>query len=521
LLYFLAYPGVGLWQLAFVAFAPLLVALEGSSAKQGALLGWNAGFVMTLCGFHWMQHMLATFSGFSAAACFLLHALLAAYQGGRIALFGWLYVRGRRNGIGSAWMLPLAFIASEHLYPLLFTWYFGAALHQQPSLSQLAELGNPIAVGLVLLPTNWLALELCLAFRQRRRPRVARLACAALLPLLAFGFGHWRIGQLESLIRQAPHITVGAVQANMGLIAKRSERDEGLLRHLRLSRELTAKMPLDLLVWSETSLAAAVDESKAANYYQARVTELVGVPTVFGAVLARPVNDARRYALFNAALLSDQQGRVVGRYNKHHLLAFGEYLPFGDWFPKLYEWSPNTGRFAPGSSYAPLTLDGYKLSINICYEDIIPSFVNALVRSEPADLLVNLTNDAWFGDSSEPWIHLALAQFRAIEHRRAFVRSTNSGVSAIIDPLGRVIAHTPTFQQATIAAAVPLLKTSKTLYEQIGDIPWWLASLAAILLAFWPTPRRPQRPRPASTERPEAVQPETPRRDAPLETLQS
>ena len=118
------------------------------------------------------------------------------------------------------------------------------------------------------------------------------------------------------------------------------------------------------------------------------------------------------------ALMVDEQGAVTGRYDKEYLLAFGEYIPFGDTFPILYQWSPNSSRFSPGASFDPLPLGDHKISALICYEDILPGFVNRMVRHADPDLLVNLTNDAWFGDSTEPWIHFALAKLRAVEHRR-------------------------------------------------------------------------------------------------------
>jgi apolipoprotein N-acyltransferase len=190
--------------------------------------------------------------------------------------------------------------------------------------------------------------------------------------------------------------------------------------------------------------------------------------------------------LFNSAMLTDRSGKLLGRYDKHVLLAFGEYLPFGDTFPVLYRWSPNTGKFTPGRTYDPLRLDDHAIATCICYDDIFPGFMISVVTSGPTDLLVNLTNDAWFGDTTEPWIHLALAQFRAIEHRRYFVRSTNSGVSAFIDPVGRVIAHTDTFQAQSLAQEIAWLH-GRTPYELWGDIPWWLISLAIFAAGFVPS----------------------------------
>jgi len=199
--------------------------------------------------------------------------------------------------------------------------------------------------------------------------------------------------------------------------------------------------------------------------------------------LARPVSDAREFALFNSALLTDKRGTVVGRFDKQYLLAFGEYLPFGETFPKLYEWSPHTGHFQAGTSFKPLSLGDRQIAVVICYEDVLPGFVNREMREGDPELIANLTNDAWFGDSTEPWIHLALAKLRAVEQRKFFVRSTNSGVSAFVDPVGRIISHTKTFEQVSQRATLRWLK-GKTPYTLWGDAPWWLVSLASFVLAF-------------------------------------
>jgi apolipoprotein N-acyltransferase len=484
LLYFLAFPGIDIWPLAFVAFVPLCLALEGQTPKRALLFGWISGFTMTFVGFYWLLEMLKTFSGFATPICVLFMALLSAYQAGRIALFTWLYSRAAQRGWPRFFSFALAFITSEHLYPLLFPWYFGATVHQVPALTQIAEIGNPIVVGLTLLCTNWAISELLLA-RLNKRPLPWRMAAAfALVPVLSAGYGAMRVAQVDAQVAQEPKLRVGTVQANMSLFAKRTDRHEGLRRHLKLTRQLQQEAPLDLVVWSETSVAGAVQEDDVEPFYQRSFTKELGIPTIFGGLLVRSVEDEREYVLFNSALLSNAQGEIVGRYDKQYLLAFGEYLPFGEMFPILYKWSPNSGRFSPGKTFAPLPLGDHQLSVHICYEDVLPSFVNRMVAEAPADLLVNITNDAWFGDSTEPWIHLALASFRAIEHRRYFVRSTNSGVSAIIDPVGRVQEHTGTFREEALAGNVSLRRPGKTPYEIYGDLFWWLASFASAAMAF-------------------------------------
>lgn len=482
LLYFLAFPGIDLWPLAFVALVPLFVALAGQRPKHGFWIGWTAGFGMTITGFYWLSYTLEVFSGFPQPLCWLFQAILCGYQAGRIGLFGWLATRGERRGWGRGLTLALAFAASELVFPLLFPWFYGATVHQLIPLLQVAELGGPIAISLVLLGFNYALAELVLARLERRKPNKLALG-GALAPVLAAIYGLIRVPMVDARSAAAPKVEVGLVQANMSLMGKRKSKREGLDRHLRLTRALTEKAPLDLVVWSETSVMSAVQEDDADRALRRQFTTTLGVPALFGSVLVRQVTDAREYVLFNSALLTDQSGKVVGRFDKQLLLAFGEYLPFGETFPILYEWSPHTGHFQSGSSFKPLSLGQRQIAVVICYEDVLPSFVNRVMSEGDPELIANLTNDAWFGDSTEPWIHLALAKLRSVEHRKFFVRSTNSGVSAFVDPVGRVISHTKTFEEEAQRATLRWLK-GKTLYTFWGDAPWWLAALASAFFAF-------------------------------------
>lgn len=487
--YFLAFPGIDVWPLSFVAWVPLLLAMRGRSVKTATGLAWISGFTMTFLGFYWMRGMLQTFSGFSAPVCVLFMALLALYQGGRIGLFGFLYARATSLGWLRGLCFALAFAVSELVYPLLFPWYFAATVHQVPLLTQVAELGNPIAVGLVLAGINYALAELVIAHLQRR-PKPWRMAVVQLGVLgLSIGYGAVRISEMDRAVERAPKGRIGLVQANMGLIEKRLDRNEGLRRHVQLSEALKAEGPIDLIVWSETSVAGGVYEAEAEAVYRQLFTRRLATPTLFGALLVRDVSDARGRTLFNTVLMSNARGDIVGRYDKQALLAFGEYLPLGETFPILYEWSPNTGAFTPGKSFESLPLGERKVSAHICYEDVLPSFVNTLVRQGDADLLVNLTNDAWYGDTTEPWIHLALATFRAIEHRRFLVRSTNSGVSAFIDPAGRVLSHTQPFEKTTLSHEVAYLHPGRTPYELYGDVPWWTCTVVLGFLCLRPRKR--------------------------------
>jgi apolipoprotein N-acyltransferase len=484
-LYFLAFPGIELWPLAFVALVPLLVALEGQTPRRAAGLGWIAGFTMTMLGFYWLLEMLETFSGFSLPLCFLFAAILCAYQAGRIALLGWLFARMNGRGLVRWGAFLLAFAASEQAYPLLFPWYYASTVHQIPALNQLAEIGGPILVALPIVSANLALFELVRARLTKTAFSRRLVGVLAAMPLLSAAYGAVRIPMVDARTEAAPKGKVGIVQANMSLLGKRKNRNEGLRRHVALTEALKAEGDLDLVVWSETSVMAAMEEEEIERVVPERFSSTIGVPVLFGAVIIKRVDDARRYLLYNSALLTNREGAVVGRFDKQKLVLFSEEMPFGETFPILYEWSPNSGKFVSGKRYDPLTVGEHQIATVICYEDIIPGFVNRIVNNGDPDLIANLTNDAWFGDTTEPWIHLAASTLRAVEHRRYFVRSTNSGVSAIVDPVGRIVTSTGTFEQVARSAEIRWLR-GRTPYEVLGDVPFWLACLAAAFLSFFP-----------------------------------
>lgn len=486
--YFAAFPGIDLWPLAFVAFVPLLLALRGRSAMRGFWLASLAGFTMNMLGFYWLLGMLKTFSGFPTPICLLLMSILCGYQGFRIGAIGWVYCRAERRGWPARFSFVVAFTASELLFPVLFPWFFGATVHQIPLLLQSADLGGPILVGLVVIAVNFAIAEPLLA-RFQQRPILPRQIIAPLgFVLLALVYGGIRMHQVDAQVARAPKARVGLVQANMSLMGKRRELAEGLRRHLALTEELKSRGPLDLVVWSETSVMRAVDERELATRVPEQVSRRIGVPAIFGAVLIRPVEGPRQYFAYNTALASDASGEIRGRYDKQFLVTFSEYIPFGEDFPILYEWSPNSGRFSPGTSIEPLNVADHRVATIICYEDLSPGFVNRMFQHKNSELLVNITNDAWFGDTIEPYQHLALSKLRAVEQRRFFVRSTNSGVSAFIDPVGRTMSQTQTFQQQTLDHEIAWLRGT-TPYRLFGEWLTWLMAASGVLAAFVPLER--------------------------------
>ena len=481
-LYFLGFAAFEVLPFAFVSLAPLLVALRGREGWKAVRLGWITGTVLGAGGFYWIVGMLKTFSGFPTALCIVFASLLWAGQGLQFAAFAWVISRLDHRNVPRMASAPLALAAVELSFPLLFPWYTANSLHRYPILFQTADLGGVVmvswamALGHTALSEAWVRAG---TWRERLRPALIPLAFWA----FAIPYGAWRIAQTDAEAARSRALRVGVVQQNLGLMEKRNDAYESLRRHLTASRELEAR-GVDLLVWSESAIAFRIPED--VRNIRDYITEWdLRTPVLFGALSVRD-EGATRMNLYNTAFITDATGALRASYDKVYLLAFGEYLPLGETFPQLYQISRNSGHFTPGHRFTAMPVPGGTVAPLICYEDILPRFVRSFMRRTDADLIAVILNDAWFGDTAEPWIHDALAKFRAVEHRRDLIRAANSGVSSIIDATGREVAHTGTFTRESLRGTVHLRK-GRTLYGIAGD---WVGYIGVLLALYGLIPRR-------------------------------
>ena len=475
-LYFLGFTSFGTRVTALVCLVPLLWAVRGvDSGRRALAIGWAFGLAMNLFGYYWLIYTFRMFGGFGPAVGVPLYVLFAAYQAGQLALFVWLVHRFRRRGVGTVVAAPVALVAAEKLFPMLFPSYLGAALHELPVALQTAELGGPTVVSALAAVANAVLFELSVAAFTgapvRRRPTLAGAAVVA----VALGYGAVRMVQVDRRTETAPRLKLGLVQASIGILERAADPGAAHRQHVVQTMALTRDHDdLDLIVWPESGFPFALPD-RVTNLRGAVTGPNATTPVLFG---GGRVDDHGRY--YNTAFLADRDGQVLARYDKTYLLAFGEYMPLGDRFPRLYELSPGTAHLTRGERIVPFELANARLAVLICYEDLLPGFTRRVVREAAPQLLVNLTNDAWFGDSLEPWLHLALARLRAVEHRRYLVRATNTGVSAVIDPAGRVTLASGVFTRESLVAEVRLLD-GRTVFAHVGDWPGW----TAVVLAVW------------------------------------
>ena len=483
-LYVLGYPGVGLWPLSFVALLPVLHAVTRvHSAKHALLTGVVFGATMQLFGTHWLIGTLHDFARLPLSLSATAYVLLSLTQCGQLALFVVLTYAVARRGFDPVAFAPLCLGAAELATPLLFDNYFGASLQPVPWLLQMADVGGPIALSIWLAACN---AALYRAIRPRAGAEVPRARMQALsalvgLLVLAGGYGALRIAQVDAARAAAPTLSIAIIQPNLPPFQRPADRNAFRERLIEQSKLVEQADNPDLLIWPETALQYVLPLGTKS------VRQLLGTlatPVLFGG-LGHEVADGHA-RLYNSAYLADASGHVLGRADKQRLIPFAEYIPFGQYVPRLYDLLPNTGAFAEGATARALPFRGHRLATLICYEDVLSGHVRRVVVQTKPDLLVNLSNDVWFGNSAELRLHHAFAALRAVEHRRYLVRADNVGISAVIDPVGRVVVQSAPFVRQTLYARVALLRAD-TVYDRIGDTFAWLASLSVLLAA---APRR-------------------------------
>jgi apolipoprotein N-acyltransferase len=499
-LWFLSCADFDVWPLAWVASVPSLWTIErASTTRRAVLYGWVTGTVANAGGFYWITKLLTRFAHLPLVVALFAFLLMAAYQGVVFALFAWVYRKIRvQTRLPAALVAPLVMVAGELLVPMLFPWYLAITQAWQPHVIQVADLTGPLGVSALLLVVNGAAYELFAA--RRWRPAVV----AAVLVAGALGYGELRLRQVDATVAAAAKVNIGLVQGNVPFSEKGYEHPELAAHQLDDLRDRSRTLDragADLIVWSETAfpymLPRDLDHEPATAGLRAdRGKSFFQAPLLFGAI-TYDVGAAGRPEErdpYNSAILADRDGRFVGRFDKTFLVMFSEQIPFVETFPWLRSVLPaNSGNLTPGKEakvFAFRARDGREVRIApmICFEDIISAFSVRVGRKHP-QVLVNITNDAWFGNTSEPWEHLALSVFRAVEVRAPLVRTVNTGVSAFVDPAGRIVKKSYAVDPLeeprpadTLLDAVPVVEGGDTVYVAVGDVFGYLCAAATLFL---------------------------------------
>ena len=482
---YLGYMGFDQFYLNWFCMVPLLWAMEGVSPRRALFLGWVAGILAHGGGFYWLHYLLTQFGNLHISLAILGVLGIGIYHGLSWALWAWALQRLRaRTTWPLALLAPLLWIVMEHFYPYLFPMYFGAGQYKIPQLLQIANLTGAVGTSVILVWGNIVAWE---ALSKRLTKRGAIAFAATLAAVLGYGF--WSISSVDAAVEAAPKLKVGMIQTNLGAREKTQDPRQFLRRHVVMAQELDRRSDLDLIVWPESILTVRMrsDVKKLRNNFYGGKT-----PLILG-IVTKETKDKEPVTLSHAMLVLPD-GTIGGSFAKRRLVPFGEYIPLKDTLPFLDGWSPHQGNYQTGTSLEPIPFREYNLSASICYEGIHPGDIRALMvgdgdRTTLPHAMVNLTNDSWYGDTTEPMQHLVLASLRCIEHRRAMARATNTGISAFIDPAGRLVKRTNQWEEATLVGDLPMLE-GRTLYSALGSWFAYLALAGTVIATFLSLRRR-------------------------------
>ena len=518
LLYFSSPGSGGHGLLAWFCLVPLLLAIRDLSWRRATLLGLLAGLIYYLPLLHWITVVLGEYGGVAPAVALLALLLLALYMALYPALFAALLIfltpwgveqgSGRcRRGCKPAtvlWAAPLIWVGLDLLRGWLFTGFpwldIAYSQYQSPLLIQAADLVGHHGISFVIVLTNTL-LALLLSrsgLRQKtgsgpaaswlRRPVTYRLLLPAILPIVALPLYGFISLELTSRTTAPRTITVSVIQGNIPQEEKWDYAHQAATveRYLELSRQAESARP-ELIIWPETALPFFPLEHELFSRLLAFSEEQEGCLLV-GAPHREEQGKGQAAApdlYYNSALLL-ASGRLIDTYHKQHLVPFGEYIPLRRLLPFFAPVVETLGDFTPGPGPVLLDCRQRLLGVLICYEAIFPELARQMTVNG-AELLVNITNDAWFGPTNAPHQHLAMAVLRAVENRRSLARSANTGISALIGPDGRIMEAGGLFVADQWTADLPLPRpTSRlTLFTLGGHLFAPLCLLLLIAGIIW------------------------------------
>jgi len=497
LLLWLSFPGGGdLWPLLFVALVPLFATIRKGSAREAGVYGFTAGIVHFLLLLYWIVIVLGKYGGLHWLISVPALVLLSSYMSIYFVVFGVLarYIFLAFPAGVVLWLLPTLWVGLDWIRGILFTglpWMdLGYGLWGRINIIQIADLfGHHGVTWMIVFVNSFLVIFLT------KKQTLVNTFFLVLSFILVFGSGavysKQRIVEITNTLSayNIKKIRTGIVQGNIDQSLKWSplQQKDTVDSYLSLSRTLLIDKPAELLVWPETALPFYPQANEYTKFLQS-MTSKYDIALLTGAPWYEIIDrKARKVEFFNSALLLNPAGQIGGKYDKTHLVPFGEYVPFKNLLPFLAPLVEAAGDFTAGKIEQPLIWRDARIGVLICFESVFPEISRKWVLAG-ANMLVNLTNDAWYGRSSAPYQSLAMSVFRAVETRRSLVRSANTGISAFIDPLGRVESRSELFQSYSFSADVVMYEgiTFWTLYGYLfGPLCLFLGVTAAFSGGMW------------------------------------
>ncbi len=461
------FPKLQLAWLAWVALVPLLLAIEDKPAPSAFRLGLISGLVYFLGTIYWIPHTLEYYGKLPVLLSWFVLLVLAAFLALFIGGFAWSvnYCRGR---LFLPVLAAVSWVSFEYLRTYVLTGFPWALLgySQVPNLAmiQVAEFGGVYGISFWVVLVNAAVAGLLTACQKKQRLPWRWGLSVLIFSVLCFAYGKRQL----SLPGPAASMKVAAIQGNIPQDKKWDQKyqEEVFQVYNQLSLEAARKDAPQLLIWPEAATPFYFQSDKI---YRPRILQLAIESKsylLFGSPgYKRVVNKIRP---FNGAYLLNPAGEEVAGYQKIHLVPFGEYVPLEQIFSFAGKLVAQAGNFVSGKEYSLLPMKTTQVGTVICYEIIFPDLVRRFVK-RGAGVLVNITNDAWFGKTAAPYQHFAMLSMRAVENRRYIVRAANTGISGFFDPWGRVLKQGGLFTREYLVQDIAP-QSGLTFYSRYGDL---------------------------------------------------
>lgn len=476
LLWALSLPPYGVGVFGVLALVPVLWAIPGVSPSRAAAWGWAGGILWEFAMLWWLIPTLVRYGSIAEPVAVLLIAgmcaILGLYMAGFLWTMAWLV---RRRGTWALALAPCAWVLWEwlrgHFLSGMPWWGPGYSLSLYPAFLQFTRVAGILGLSFLAVGVSS-AIALWLRDRQAR---VTGVFVPSVLILVAavFLWGFWWNGRPPGVKAEVP---VGYLQPDIGQDIKWDAAHAAQTLQTTLDLSLAfRKYHLKLMVWPESSTPFEWDTDETYRKKVAEVAAETESPILLGSVLSA----GGGYQ--NGAVLVMPDGREAGRYAKTHLVPFGEYIPFREWLSFAGPIVNTIGDFQPGTRLAPLETPAGRVGVTICFEGIFPDLVREQVR-QGAQILVNMTNDAWYEGTPGPYQHYLLERVRAVETDRYLVRSANRGICGVVNPRGVLVATTsggPASFWGLVAA-----RDTRTPWTRLGYL-WLLLPLACVLAGMF------------------------------------
>ncbi len=493
-----AFPKFNLEFLAWFALIPLLFAIYAGNARRALALGFTTGLVFYFITLSWVTNTLINYGNIPTVVSWLILTLLVAYLSLYLGLFAWLINRfSKGNPVYLFLLAPVTWTALEYLRSTHsvygFSWQgLGYSQFQSLPVIQMASITGVYGISaLIVLVNAGMFVMLHPAFSkypawQKYRHRIG--ASTLFLLLLCVGYG-WSV-LVSGPASNSKAVRVGLIQGNIPQQMKwdPAYRNEVLRRYQDLTLEAAAFRP-DLMVWPEAVTPFYFGKEAAGTAFVLDVVRASKTPLLLGSpAIEKRINSSASMnpvstLLYNSAYLVSADGEPRGRYDKIHLVPFGEFVPLRSLLFFIDKLVVGVGDFQSGREPKLFTLGDHRFAVSICFEIIFPDLVRQPVK-QGAGYLVNITNDAWFGKSAASYQHMSMVAMRAVENRVPIVRAANTGISGTIDAYGRIVDATEIFEADWVIARIQPNRSTPGFYSTYGDLFSQMCLALLPVLAF-------------------------------------